>query len=55
MNDINQELLDLDTEPESESMWWTSTYEAEDGLTLAVGGRGKSREMPVVEVFDLLG
>ena len=33
-----------------ESLWWTNTYKADDGLTQEVGGR----EMPFVEVFDLL-
>ena len=33
---------------------WTSTYKAEDGVTLEVGSRGKSWEMPCVEGFDLL-
>ena len=57
VNDIIDELMDLDMEPKPESFWWTSTYKAEDGLTLAleVGSRRKSWETPFVEVFDLLG
>ena len=41
VNDIIEELLNLDMEPKQESLWWTSSYEEEDKLTLKVGGRGK--------------
>ena len=49
------ELMDLDMEPKPESMWWTSTYTAEDGLTLKAGSGGKGREIPFGEVLDVLG
>ena len=53
VNDIVDELMDLDMEPKRELLWRTITYKAEVGVTLEVGGRGKSWEMPFVEVFDL--
>ena len=46
------ELTDLDMEPKLK-LWWTSTYKAEVDMTLEVGGREKSWEMPFVEVFNL--
>ena len=54
VNDIIDELMNLDMEPKPESLWWRSTYKAEDGMTLKVGSRGENWEMPFVEVFDLL-
>ena len=33
VNDIIEELLDLDTEPTPESVWWTCTYKDEDAAT----------------------
>ena len=35
-NGITEELMELDMESKPESLWWTSTYKAEDGLTLTV-------------------
>ena len=55
VNDIIKELLNLDMEPKPESLWWTSSYEEEDKLTLKVGGRGKDWDLPFREVFDVLG
>ena len=40
-------------EPKPDSFWWTSTYKAEDGVTL--GGRREENWMPFGEAFDLLG
>ena len=37
VNDILEVLMDLDMEPKPESLWWTSTYEAEDD---AESGKG---------------
>ena len=37
VNDIIEELLDLDIKPES--LWWTSTYQAEDRVKLKVLSR----------------
>ena len=42
VNDVIEELLDLDMEPKPESLWWTSTYEEEEKLTLQVRERGKN-------------
>ena len=55
VNDIIAELTDLDMEPKPGSLWWTSTYKAEDERALQVGGRGKNWDMPFVDRFDLLG
>ena len=55
VNDIIEELLNLDMEPKPESLWWTSSYEEEDKLTLQVGGGGKDWELPFREVFEVLG
>ena len=55
MNDIIEELLDLDVEPKTESMWWTSTHKDEDMRTLCVGGRDKGWDLPFCEVVDVLG
>ena len=40
VNDTIDELMDLDMEHNTESLWWTSTYKDEDGVTLKVGGAG---------------
>ena len=40
-NDITKELTDLEVEPKLESLWWTSTYKAEYGVTLEVVSRRK--------------
>ena len=40
VNDIIVELLDLDMEPRPESLWWTSTHQAEEKMTLSVGYKG---------------
>ena len=42
VNDTIEELMILSMDLKLESLWWTSTYEAEDGLTLEVGGGGKT-------------
>ena len=52
---VIEELMDLDMEPRPVTLWWTSTYKADGGKTLQVGGKGKSWEMPFVEEFDPLG
>ena len=36
VNDIIEELLNLDMEPKPESLWWMSSYEEEDQVTLKV-------------------
>ena len=55
VSDIIDELMDLDMECHPKSLWWTSPYKAEDGVTVEVDeGQGKSWEMPFVEVLDLL-
>ena len=54
VNDIIEELLNLDMEPKPESLWWTSSYEEEDKLTLQVGGGGKDWDLPFREVFEVL-
>ena len=55
VNDIIEELLNLDMEPKPESLWWTSSYEEQDKLTLKVGGGGKDWDLPFREVFEVLG
>ena len=40
MNDIFAEMLDLHMEPKLESLWWTSTRQAEEKKTLRVENRG---------------
>ena len=55
VNDVIEELLDLDMEPKPESLWWTCSYEEEEQLTLKVAGRGKEWDLPLREVFDVLG
>ena len=30
VNDIIEELMELDMEPETESLWWTGTYKAKN-------------------------
>ena len=37
-------MMDLDAEPKPESLWWTSTHKAEDGVTVDVGGTGRMLE-----------
>ena len=54
VNDIIEELLNLDMEPKPETLWWTSSYEEEDKLTLKVGGGGKDWDLPFREVFEVL-
>ena len=41
VNHVIQELMDLDMEPKPVTFWWTSTYKADGGKTLQVGGKGK--------------
>ena len=53
--DIIDVLMDLEMEPKPESLWWTSAYPAEDGMTLDVRRRKRSWEMPFVEISDTLG
>ena len=36
VNEIIEELMNLDMVPLPESLWWTSSYEEEDKLTLKV-------------------
>ena len=52
VNGFVEELLNLDRNPKPESLWWTSSYEEEDKLTLQVGGGGKDWELPFREVFE---
>ena len=51
-NDLIEELMDLDTEPKPESLWWASIYKDDDERTLKVGTTEICR---FFEVFDLLG
>ena len=37
VNDMIEELLNLDMETNPETLWWTSSYEEEDKITLKVG------------------
>ena len=37
------------------SLWWTSTCKDEEIATLKVGSRGKTWDLPLREVFDVLG
>ena len=46
VNNIIEELLNLDMAPQPESLWWTSSYEEEDQLTLKVGRGGKDWDLP---------
>ena len=55
VNDIIEELLDLDMEPKTESLWWTSTCKEEEKNTLQVGCRTRVWELPLREVFKILG
>ena len=41
-------------EPKPESLWWTSSFEEEDKITLKVGGGGKEWNLPFREVFEVL-
>ena len=47
VNEIIEDLLNLDMEPKPESLWWTSSYEEEDQLTLKVGGRREGMGLAV--------
>ena len=49
VNDIIDEVMDVEVEPEPESLWWTSTHKAEDGGTVEVGGTGRKLEDAVCE------
>ena len=42
-------------EPRPESLWWTSTYKAEDKVTLKVKNGGLTWDLPFKEVFGVLG
>ena len=54
VNDIIEELLDLDMEPESQ--WWTSTYKDEDmRRTLRISSGNRKWDLPFSKVFDVLG
>ena len=55
LNDIIEELLDLDIEPEPESLWWTCTYKKEEKAMLKVGSRENTWDTPFREVVDVLG
>ena len=44
-----KKMTDLGVEPKPETLWWTSTHKAEDGVTWKVGSRGISWEMPAWE------
>ena len=54
VKDIIEELLDLDREPKPESLWWTSTCQAEEN-TPKVGTGGFTWDLPFKEVFEVLG
>ena len=41
MNDFSDELMNLEMGAKLESLYWTSTYKAEDGVTLQVGERAE--------------
>ena len=41
-------------QPKLESLWWTSTYIAEDRVTLNAGNRGLAWDFPVKDVFEVL-
>ena len=47
--------MDLDMEPNRESLWWTSTHKRKDMTTLRVGSRNKTWEHPFREVLEILG
>ena len=53
VKNIIAELLDM--EPKPELLWWTSTHKNEDVTTPQVGCRGKTWDLPFMEVFDVLG
>ena len=55
VNDIIEELVDLDMEPKPELLWWTSTHEDEDSATLKVVSRSHTWDLPLKDVFDVLG
>ena len=54
VNDIIEELMDPDMDPKPESLWWTSTCKDEIERTLKIECKGKSWDLPFVQVFDLL-
>ena len=54
VHDIIEELMDPDMDPKLESLWWTSTYKDEVERMLKVGCKGKSGDLPFVQVLDLL-
>ena len=55
VNDIIEELMVLDMEPKLESLWWTSTYQAEEKETLKVANRGLAWDLPFQDVFEFTG
>ena len=55
MNDIIADLPDLDMEPEPESLWWTSTHQAEEKATLKVEDRALAWDLPFKDLFEVLG
>ena len=48
VNDVIEELLDLDMEPKLESLWWTSTHEAEEKETLKMVNRGLAWDLSFI-------
>ena len=36
--------MSLEVEPKPESLWWTSTHKADDGVTVEVGGTERKLE-----------
>ena len=55
VHDIIEELLDLDSEPKAESLWWTSTHQAEEEETMNVENRGLTLDLVFKDVFEVLG
>ena len=55
VNDVIEELMDLDMEPKPESLWWTSSYEEEEKLTLEVSGRRTVRSLLFKDFFCHIG
>ena len=55
VKDIIEDLLDVDMEPQPESLWWTSTHKHEEMRTLSVGNRDRAWNLTFCEVFDVLG
>ena len=52
VNDVIAELLELDTEPQRESLWRTSTHHAYQKKTLRVGNRGLALDLPCKGVSE---